>query len=115
MECRNGGKCVARVLGDYVCSCPKPYCGVTCSNISPDCNILFKFLIIFYLFTLFPIGTSSQASARAGDCSANYCNDRGVCLSKTGGGYDCFCSTGWKGNKCEEEDLNKIKKKAAKN
>ena len=37
-ECKNGGQCVPRVLGDYVCSCPQPYCGVTCTNIVPQCK-----------------------------------------------------------------------------
>lgn len=39
-ECKNGGQCVPRVLGDYVCSCPQPYCGLTCSNIGLIFNLL---------------------------------------------------------------------------
>ncbi len=42
-----------------------------------------------------------MASIKAGDCSQSYCNNRGVCASRKNGGYDCHCSTGWKGAKCE--------------
>ena len=38
MECRNGGYCIPRVLGDYVCSCPQPWCGSTCTNTMPSCK-----------------------------------------------------------------------------
>jgi hypothetical protein len=38
--CKNGGECIPRVLGDYICSCPQPFCGLTCSNVLPDCIIL---------------------------------------------------------------------------
>ena len=37
-SCQNGGKCVPRVLGDYVCSCPQPHCGFTCTNLAPQCK-----------------------------------------------------------------------------
>ena len=38
-SCQNGGQCIPRVLGDYVCSCPQPYCGLTCTNVVPKCKI----------------------------------------------------------------------------
>ena len=42
-----------------------------------------------------------MAAVKAGDCSASYCNNRGICASRKNGGYDCYCSTGWKGSRCE--------------
>jgi len=84
-ECRNGGHCIPRVLGDYVCSCPQPWCGATCTNKSPSCT------------------NTLYASVKAGDCSASNCNNRGVCVSRKSGGFECFCSTGWKGSKCESQ------------
>ncbi len=83
MECRNGGQCTPRILGDYVCSCPQPWCGATCTNNMPACM------------------SPHLAAVKAGDCSGVYCNNRGVCASRKTGGYDCFCSTGWTGSKCE--------------
>ena len=48
-ECVNGGRCIQRPLGDYVCSCPYPYCGTRCQSQRPSCgSILNK--ILFKLF-----------------------------------------------------------------
>ncbi len=59
--CQNGGQCIPRVLGDYVCSCPQPYCGLTCTNVVPKC-------------------TSYYGSLRnGGSCLPSFCNNRGVC------------------------------------
>lgn len=66
-ECRNGGNCVPRVLGDYVCSCPQPYCGATCTNTIPHCTNPFL------------------ASVKAGNCSPQNCNNRGVCVLRKNG------------------------------
>jgi hypothetical protein len=40
-ECMNGGQCVQRPLGDYVCSCPYPYCGLRCQSQRPSCGGIF--------------------------------------------------------------------------
>ena len=37
-ECLNGGQCIQRPLGDYVCSCPYPYCGLRCEFQRPSCT-----------------------------------------------------------------------------
>ena len=37
-ECINGGECIQRPIGDYVCSCPYPYCGPRCQNQRPSCD-----------------------------------------------------------------------------
>lgn len=37
-ECINGGECLQRPLGDYICSCPYPYCGLRCQNQRPACD-----------------------------------------------------------------------------
>ncbi len=37
--CTNGGTCGLRPLGDYICYCNPPYCGVTCSNVAPNCEL----------------------------------------------------------------------------
>ncbi len=37
-ECINGGECIKRPLGDFVCSCPYPYCGSRCQNQRPSCD-----------------------------------------------------------------------------
>ncbi len=56
----------------------------------------------FYPYFYLCKGTNPHmGSIKAGDCSSTYCNNRGVCASRKTGGYDCHCSTGWKGAKCE--------------
>lgn len=95
-ECKNGGQCVPRVLGDYVCSCPQPYCGLTCTNIVPQCTSQYR------------------ASLRiAGNCDKSFCNNRGTCeinhQNKTNG-FVCHCSTGWLGDKCETNDPSTLPK-----
>ena len=37
-ECINGGECIQRPLGDHVCSCPYPYCGLRCQYQRPFCD-----------------------------------------------------------------------------
>ena len=37
-ECINGGECIQRPLGDYICSCPYPYCGLRCEYERPFCS-----------------------------------------------------------------------------
>lgn len=41
-ECLNGGTCMQRPIGDYVCSCPYPYCGLRCQSQKPNCGTLIK-------------------------------------------------------------------------
>jgi hypothetical protein len=37
-DCLNGGECMQRPIGDYICSCPYPYCGSRCQYQRPSCN-----------------------------------------------------------------------------
>jgi hypothetical protein len=37
-ECMNSGECIRRPLGDFVCSCPFPYCGPRCQFQRPSCS-----------------------------------------------------------------------------
>lgn len=81
---RNGGQCIPRVLGDYVCSCPQPYCGLTCTNIVPTCNFnIYVYLKPIWLLKLLSKlkGTSQYKNSLrlAGSCEKSHCNNRGTC------------------------------------
>ncbi len=101
-ECKNGGQCVPRVLGDYVCSCPQPYCGYSCTNTVPYCTSSFRSLRI------------------GGSCDPSYCNNRGTCEltlnnNSNSTSFVCHCSTGWTGSKCEMSRNNKVVRNLKKN
>ncbi|CAF4564324.1 unnamed protein product [Rotaria magnacalcarata] len=89
-ECMNGGTCMQRPLGDYVCSCPYPYCGLRCQSQRPSCGII---------HTLAPTTTPSNGVSL---CSASQCNNHGICHEASyGKGIQCYCSTGWSGSRCQ--------------
>lgn len=94
---------------------PQPYCGFTCTNVVPQCNIFFFiffniFCLHLHLNILF-LGTTFLGSLRnGGTCNPSFCNNRGTCElvlnnkhngTATTNNFACHCSTGWAGNKCE--------------
>lgn len=89
-ECENGGICITRSNGDYVCSCRHPFCGPRCNKIAPNCQSLTSHITF-------------------GSCDKSKCNDRGTCLT-TSSSFECHCYTGWLGNKCQIRDLKLLNK-----
>lgn len=113
-ECTNGGQCIQRALGDYVCSCPYPYCGPRCESQRPNCpcmqiNKLISHIFNFFLSFLVVSNTRAPNTATSGSgtsCSSNLCNNHGTC-QETGYGrsIQCYCSPGWSGSRCQYSKL----------
>ncbi|CAF4414750.1 unnamed protein product, partial [Adineta steineri] len=89
-ECINGGECIQRPLGDHVCSCPYPYCGLRCQYQRPACDGT-------------SVGvTSIAATTLSPACSSSLCNNRGICQQIAyGTGIQCYCARGWSGSRCQ--------------
>lgn len=93
-ECMNGGQCVQRPLGDYICSCPYPYCGMRCENQRPSCTAGSS------------TGGSQQETTLSSGCSSSLCNNRGTCRQQAyGRGIQCYCAPGWSGTRCQYGEL----------
>ncbi|CAF1250584.1 unnamed protein product [Adineta ricciae] len=97
-ECTNGGRCIQRPLGDYICSCPYPYCGLRCEFQRPSCQGVSNAITPFAaVATTTPIPASSSST-----CSSSLCNNRGICQQVGyGTNIQCYCSTGWSGSRCQ--------------
>jgi hypothetical protein len=113
-DCINGGRCIQRPIGDYVCSCTYPYCGLRCELQRPSCGgillkIIFKYLhhmftLLGMMNTVVPLTTTPSSSSA---CSSNLCNNRGICQQVGyGTGMQCYCSTGWSGSRCQYSKFN---------
>ncbi|CAF1538304.1 unnamed protein product, partial [Didymodactylos carnosus] len=82
-ECINGGECIQRPLGDYICSCSHPYCGLRCESQRPTCTTVVPY-----------------TQLNAGNCAPSICNNRGIC-QQNAYSATCYCSTGWSGSRCQ--------------
>ncbi len=118
-ECINGGECIQRPLGDYVCSCPYPYCGLRCQNQRPSCDgILSKNQRLNVCFSDFlgtspgvtQVATTIPTTTTNAACSSNLCNNRGICQHmRYGTGVQCYCTRGWSGSRCQYGKLKPSK------
>lgn len=85
--CRNRGECVDRVA-NFTCVCPASFSGRHCDTE----------LVVHQL-------NSTQAENQTVSCEGEDCEKHQLCESTSQGIYNCTCTPGYYGNKCEEECL----------
>ncbi|XP_029904625.1 sushi, nidogen and EGF-like domain-containing protein 1 [Myripristis murdjan] len=85
--CLNGGECVDQVT-NFTCICPATFTGTRCETE----------LVVLQV-------NSTQAENQTVLCEGDDCKEHQNCEYTSSGIYNCTCSPGYYGDKCEEECL----------
>ncbi|KAH9285732.1 Neurogenic locus protein delta [Echinococcus granulosus] len=91
--CHNGGGCTKTGphLEQFLCECEEPWYGPTCDQRHSAC------------------AWERKALASGTNSSTEVCLNGGVCKDNPiEFGYNCLCSSGWKGQHCEEPDYTAV-------